>query len=151
MAQPSDGLPKWWKAYFAAIASNGGFRYKAAEQVGIDKSTPAKYIEKNPHLKEQFDAAMTEALDQASESLMNEAVRRGRDGYEEPVFYLGKEVAKVKKYSDTLLMFTLNARGKGTRNTSFTLDLTKLTDEQLRRLADGEDPVTVVASGGGKG
>ena len=36
-----------------------------------------------------------------------EAVRRGRDGYLEPVFYLGEKVATVKRYSDPLLMFLL--------------------------------------------
>lgn len=142
-----DGLPHWWRPYFAAIARNRGFKGLAAEQVGIDRKTPARYIEDHPELAERFEEDMQDALDAASERLMAEAVRRGEEGVDEPVFYKGKKVAKVRKYSDTLLMFTLNARGKGTRNNSYTLDLSKLSTEQLQRLAAGEDPLDVLAGG----
>ena len=37
-------------------------------------------------------------------------MRRALEGGEEPVFYQGKIVGSVRKYSDTLLMFMLKAR-----------------------------------------
>ncbi len=39
--------------------------------------------------------------------LEDEAVRRAKDGVEEPVYQGGKLVGHVQKYSDTLLIFLL--------------------------------------------
>lgn len=143
---PRDGLPRWWRAYFAAIADNGGFKGRAAAACKIDRTCPEKWVVDHPELKDLFDATMAEALEQASENLMAEAVRRGWKGVLEPVFHQGKKVATIRRFADTLLMFALNARGRGTRQApQYTLDLSRLTNEQLRRLADGEDPVSVVA------
>jgi hypothetical protein len=195
----SEDLPVWWRPYFAAIAGNGGFRGKAAEEVGIDRKTPTKYLEDHPGLVAQFETDMAAAMDEASDDLMAEAKRRGGPGYEEPVIHQGRLMYRicagtgtkggidpaapfecpychiplylvagklpehpaldaegrpipltVRKHSDTLLMFTLNARGKGTRNTAYTLDLSNLSTEQLQRLAAGEDPMDVLAGGKGK-
>src|SRR5688500_16062558 len=49
-----------------------------------------------------FADAWIEALDASNDELLTEARRRGKEGIEEPVFHNGKEVAKVRKYSDTL-------------------------------------------------
>jgi hypothetical protein len=57
---------------------------------------------------EAFAEAMDEAADDYVDTLEKEADRRGVEGVDEPVFYKGHRVAKVRKYSDTLLMFRLN-------------------------------------------
>lgn len=195
------GLPVWWEPYFAAIASNGGFKVRAAEAIGISRQTPFRYLEDHPELAELYETTMQEAMDAASDDLMAEAKRRGGPGYEEPVIYQGRLMylgcagagvrgpvdpdaplqipcpycgvplylidgklpehpaldaegrpipLTIRKYDPTLLMFTLNARGKGTRNNSYTLDLSALSTEQLQRLAAGEDPIDVLAGGKGK-
>jgi hypothetical protein len=49
------------------------------------------------------------ASDIASDLLEEEADRRGRDGYDEPVFYRGEESGARRKYSDGLLLARLKA------------------------------------------
>ena len=56
-----------------------------------------------------FAAEWDDALDEGTDALEDEAKRRAVDGVEEPVFYQGKQVAKVRKYSDTLRIFLLKA------------------------------------------
>ncbi len=68
-------LPRWWRAYFAALAKTGN-RTQAAAAAKIDRSTPAKYLEDNPGLKEKFAAATAEAIDAAADLLEQEARRR---------------------------------------------------------------------------
>ena len=65
------------------------------------------YLERET-LKE-FSAAWDAALEVATDALELEARRRAAEGVLEPVFYQGELVAKVKKYSDTLLIFLLKA------------------------------------------
>ncbi len=57
-----------------------------------------------------FAAEWDDALEQGTDVMADEAKRPAVNGVDEPVFYQGKEVAKVKKYSDTLLMFLLKGR-----------------------------------------
>lgn len=56
---------------------------------------------------EDFAERWQEALEMAADTLEDEAVRRARDGVEEPVYYQGREVGTVTKYSDQLLQFLL--------------------------------------------
>jgi hypothetical protein len=51
----------------------------------------------------EFAARWENAIRQYREVLEKEIHRRGVEGVEEPVFYEGCEVAKVKKYSDRML------------------------------------------------
>jgi hypothetical protein len=57
-----------------------------------DKSYPAKWAE---------------AQEAAVDSLEQEAIKRARDGWDEPVYQGGKLVGTIKKRSDTLLIFLL--------------------------------------------
>jgi len=57
-----------------------------------------------------FAAEWLDALETGIDALEDEAMRRALEGGEEPVFYQGKIVGSVRKYSDTLLMFMLKAR-----------------------------------------
>ena len=100
-------LPRWWRAYFAALAKTGN-RTQAAAAAKIDRSTPAKYLEDNPGLKEKFAAATAEAIDAAADLLEQEARRRAEEGVLEPVYQGGKKVGTIRRYSDTLLIFLLN-------------------------------------------
>ena len=56
-----------------------------------------------------FAKAWDEALDGAMDAIEEEARRRAIEGTEEPVFYQGKQIGLVRKYSDALLMFLLRA------------------------------------------
>lgn len=57
----------------------------------------------------QYAEAFADAEDMAIEALEAEVRRRGHEGVIEPVFYQGKPVGGIRKYSDVLLMFLLKA------------------------------------------
>ena len=77
----------------------------ACRSIGIDQSTPYQWQAKDPEFADRFATAKRAV----AESLEREAIRRARDGVDEPVFYQGEQVATVRKYSDTLLIFLLKA------------------------------------------
>lgn len=61
-------------------------------------------------LDRDFAAAWDEAYDAGADMLEQEAQRRAVEGVLEPVMYQGEVVERVRKYSDTLLIFLLKAR-----------------------------------------
>ena len=60
-------------------------------------------------IDEKFALAWRAAVDEAVDDLEQEARRRALDGTEEPVFYQGKECARVRRYSDSLMLALLKA------------------------------------------
>jgi hypothetical protein len=56
-----------------------------------------------------FAARWKHAQDLAGDLLEEEADRRGRDGYDEPVFFQGEQCGAKRRYSDTLLHARLKA------------------------------------------
>ncbi len=62
-----------------------------------------KWLEKDPAYAKTFEEAKIAATD----ALVAEARRRAVQGVEEPIFYKGKLVQTIRKYSDTLLIFLL--------------------------------------------
>src|SRR4051812_19763644 len=57
-----------------------------------------------------FAAAWEEAAKLGTAALEDEAIRRASEGVDEPVYYKGVEVGKVRRYSDTLLIFLMKGR-----------------------------------------
>ncbi len=55
----------------------------------------------------QFARGWDQAIEEAADCLEREAWRRAVEGWEEPVFYQGKEVGAVRKYSDRMLELLL--------------------------------------------
>lgn len=144
----SQRLPNWWDAYFSALGKLG-VKGNAAAAAGINRTTPGKYIEDHPELKAEFAAREKEALDASADLLESEALRRSTLGVAEPVFYRGRQCGAVQRYSDTLLIFLLKARRPHVfreRVETYNIDVGALTDEQLERLARGDDLRSVLAS-----
>ena len=56
-----------------------------------------------------FAERWAKAVDIAGDLLEEEADRRGRDGYDEPVFFQGEQRGAKRKYSDALLLARLKA------------------------------------------
>jgi len=75
----------------------------AAEAIGLHRCTPYKWKEKDLEFAKKWEEAEQEAADR----LEQEAWRRAVEGVDEPIYYKGKLVDTVKKYSDTLLIFLL--------------------------------------------
>ena len=59
-----------------------------------------RWRQNDPDFRDAFEDARTCGI----EVLKDEAHRRAYEGIEEPVFYQGEECARIRKYSDTLLM-----------------------------------------------
>ncbi len=68
----------------------------------------------NPEFKKEFDVIRDEAIDR----LEDEAIRRGHDGIDKPVFYMGRVVGYERVYSDHLIARVLAAYRKRYRTSN---------------------------------
>ena len=112
--------------FLRELRANGGFVTKACSALRLSKQTVYEWRKADLFFAEQWD----KAIDEATEDLEKEAIRRAYEGVEEPVFYKGVEVSRIRKYSDVLLMFTIKARKPEYR------DSLRLTVDDLDSLAD---------------
>ncbi|MGC8517924.1 MAG: terminase [Steroidobacteraceae bacterium] len=111
---------------------------QAAQVSGVARST---WFEARKQSKE-LAAAWKEAHDIHKESLVDEAVRRAKDGWDEPVFYQGAQCGTVRKFSDNLLMFLIKQRDPSYRDHS-TINLNASGAVGSVRL-ETDDPVAAV-------
>lgn len=126
-------------AGFGQIATVTG----ACEHAGIGRQTHYNWLEDDA----DYAAAFGHAKEEANDRLEGEARRRAVAGTEEPVFYQGEEISKIRRYSDTLLIFLL----KGAKPETYrerhevtgagggpiqhsTVDLAALSVETLKRI-----------------
>jgi hypothetical protein len=79
-----------------------------------------------------------------------EAILDEREGLKD--FAEGKLFSQIDEGNTTAIIFYLKTqakeRGYVERQEQYTFDLSKATDEQLQRIANGESPATVMASSG---
>lgn len=94
--------PEKREAFLSALADCGNVA-DAARQAGIARN--ALYLWKRDD--SAFAAEWEAALIAGGENLEEEAIRRARDGWDEPVWYKGEQVGTMRRYSDTLLIFLL--------------------------------------------
>lgn len=92
-------------AFLAALAETGTV-LGAHRASGVDRQSHYNWLEEDP----EYALAATEAMEQACQSMEQEAIRRARDGTDEPVFHKGEVCGKIRKYSDNLLMFLLKGQ-----------------------------------------
>jgi len=81
------------------VIMKGGNESAAARALGIRKETLSRWKKKHPELA----AAIEDARDTYTEMLEMVAFKRGVIGVTEPVYYQGRIVGYVRKYSDMLL------------------------------------------------
>jgi hypothetical protein len=123
--------------FIAAIPGSGGIVTTIAKRVGCAWHTAKKYIDGYPTVKRIYDDECEGVLDLAEVKLI-EAIKGG-------------ELAAIKYY--------LSTKGKGRgyterverRAENLNIDLSQCTNEQLERIANGEDPARVLATTGGGG
>jgi hypothetical protein len=111
----------------------------AARAAGIPHRTVCSWRERDPEFRERSN----NAYDDGTDVFRTEARRRSVEGWYEPVYYQGQRVGRVKKFSDTLLMFELKKRDPSYRdhvdvNHSGGIDITKLVAELDKREKGGE-------------
>lgn len=78
---------------------------EACKKAHVGRSTVFRLRDSSP----AFAQAWKDALEDACSLMETEVRRRALEGWKEPVFFQGKEVGHVRKYSDTLAMFWLRA------------------------------------------
>ena len=78
----------------------------------------------------------------AADQLEHEAIRRAVDGVDRPVFFKGRQIAMLKEYSDTLLIFMLKGLRPEKYKERYQIDVTGY----LRQVAEenGLDPDDVI-------
>jgi hypothetical protein len=107
---------------------NGLSVLAAAKATGISHGQFYRVREKSQEFAKNWDAAYKDG----TALLEHEAQRRAVQGTNKPVFYLGKKIATVTEYSDTLLIFLLKARDPRFRD-NFQIEAT----DELKRLISG--------------
>ncbi len=80
-----------------------GRQDKACKKSGIPRQT----VYKRGRNDVEFQKFMAEVKDMLMDSLEDEAVRRARDGWNEPVYFKGEFQGNVRKYDSGLLTFML--------------------------------------------
>lgn len=93
-------------AFLKAFATMGVIT-GAAEKAKLHRESHYLWLQNDPTYPARFESAYESAVD----SLEQEAITRARDGWTEPVYQGGKLVGRIRKKSDTLLIFML----KGSR------------------------------------
>lgn len=81
--------------------NTGGQVQKSCNLAGIDTRVHYAWLKEDPVYAEAYAMAKARAIDVIDQ----EIIRRGVKGWKEPMFYQGKVVGYVRKYSDNLLMF----------------------------------------------
>ncbi len=139
------------RAYLTALVESGGNVTQACQIAQIDRSTPYTQQWRD---NEEFQAALAVAKRMGADRLESEAILRAFEGIERAVgWYRGKAGGVVREYSDTLLIFLLKgafpekyADRQELKGQFAHIDFTKLPDEALSRIANGEHPASVLAS-----
>jgi hypothetical protein len=132
--------PVLQSAYLKVLSQTGN-HVMACEITGLRRDMIKRELARN----EQFAAAVEEAKATAAERLEGEAYRRAVLGVEEPVFFEGRRVDTVRKYSDNLLSKLLEANdpryssrlkltGEKGGPVEIKHDLTNLSDDDLEKL-----------------
>lgn len=92
--------------FLEALAS--GLTVTAACEAGGFSANCAYLLRgKDPAFADAWAKAKARGEAALVERLETEAQRRAVEGWDEPVFHEGREVGKKRRYSDTLLIFTL--------------------------------------------
>jgi hypothetical protein len=127
-AKEAEGLAKVKAAFLDALRSNYGLVVRAAELVGVRPKTLYSWRIGDTEFAKEWEAA----VEQSTDMLEAEAVRRAAEGYPgRPVVHQGSVVVEITEYSDQLLSLMLKSRRA------------KFADLKRVAGADGESPVQI--------
>ena len=137
----------WKPAFLAALARSANVRLSASAAC-ISRKTAYEHREKDA----AFAAAWDTALEEACDLLEAEARRRAVEGVDDGVWYKGKKVGKLIRYSDTLLIFLLKAHRpekyrENARHENWNIDPRQWSDAQLEAYRNGLPLAQVLAMG----
>jgi hypothetical protein len=90
------------KAFLAAYRLTASVT-AAAKAAGFDKAMHYRWLASWPSYAKRFAAAQ----EHAGNVLEDEAIRRATEGVTEAIYYQGRPVGAIKRYSDGLMQFLL--------------------------------------------
>ena len=96
---------KDWRPAFIELLRATGNVTLAAQHVGRSRNQVHDVRQRSKRFAAQWD----DALEEATDLLEAEALRRAVTGIDKPMFFKGEVVGSTKKYSGRLLMFLLEA------------------------------------------
>ncbi len=96
------------RAFLQHLARTGSV-VEAASSAGFSDSYAHRVRKQDPAFAEAWDGAIRQYEARLVERGEREAARRGIDGWEEPVYQGGELVGHKRRYSDRLLLRTLEA------------------------------------------
>jgi hypothetical protein len=116
----------------------------------VGRTSHYRWLAQDPDYREAFALAKREAADM----LEGEAIRRAVEGVEVPTgWYKGEPGAFITQYSDTLLIFLLKGAfpekysdKRELKGALANIDMSRLPDAAVSRIANGEHPNSVLAS-----
>ena len=131
------------KQFIKAIPGSGGIISTIAERVGCDWHTAKKWIYNHQSVLEVYEAETEKPLD-LSESVVIANIQAARK--------MQKEIGGIVDSTDAKWYLTMKGKGRGFTQRqeirNINLDVTELSDSELERIANGEDPIAVIGSKG---
>jgi hypothetical protein len=121
----------------AALRVSAGIRSAAAVKLGCSPSTVSNYIARHPALREVEAEILDQNLDLAETKLLTAI----RDGNLTAVIFFLKTKGKARGYTE---------RAELTGADGGPIDVTKLSDEELERIARGDPSPHAGAGGAGE-
>lgn len=91
---------------FLSVLAMGWSPTAAAVAAGISRITAYEWRKNDP----EFAQRWADAIEQGTDCLEDEAVRRANEGVEKPLLFQGDVVALVREHSDTLMTLMLKGR-----------------------------------------
>src|SRR5687768_6811869 len=92
--------------FLQKLYASAGNVSKAAKAIKIARNTAYEHKKSD----NDFSAAWDNVIESVADAMEEELHRRAVKGVQEPVFYKGQMVAKIRKYSDRLLEFALKGK-----------------------------------------
>jgi hypothetical protein len=90
--------PEPWKPLFLAALAERLSAEQACLVAGVGRTTAYMHRRSDPEFGERWKALWETCVDDLEQSLFS----RAKDGWEEPVFYQGKECGRIRKFDHRL-------------------------------------------------
>lgn len=128
-----------WKAAFLRCLRQCGQPTRSAMEAGIDRPSAYRARKADPAFREAWDEALRAWTAESIERASAAVYRRGVDGYEEPVYQMGRQVGTRQRYDTRAALAWLaahSARWQPTRRVQHSGSVALVPQAAQERLSD---------------
>lgn len=129
----------------AAVKGTGGIKQAIADRLGVDRHTIDRYLDRYPAAKQAYDDE-NERVNDYNETVLNWQLHETQSATDAEGNTIKEPTAAAVDIARWRAPRKMKERGY-TETLLLDLDPTKLTLEQLERIHNGEDIMTVIGSG----